>query len=158
MKRIYKAGLVALGLAAVSTAALSDSHVNFEKSIKARQSYMQLNSFYLGGIAGMVKGEAPYDAKAAQDLANNLVALTKMQTGAMWPAGSDSEAMPGKTRAMKVTWTTYPAVSEKQKVLITAAETMAKTAGDGVDALKGTIGGVGGGCKGCHEKFRKPKE
>ena len=158
MKRVLTLGLAALGLAAVSTAALSDAHLKLEKPIKARQAVMQLYSFNLGGIAAMVKGEAPYDAKAAQDLANNLVALAKLESGAMWPEGSDAEALPGKTRALKVAWTTYPEVAEKQKTFVAAAEAMAKTAGGGVDALKATLGGVGQGCKGCHEKFRKPKE
>ena len=119
---------------------------------------MQLYSFNLGGLAAMEKGEAPYDAKAAQNLANNLVALAKLESGAMWPQGSDAEALPGKTRALKLIWTTYPEVGDKQKSFVAAAEAMAMAAGGGVDALKGAIGGVGKGCKGCHEKFRKPKE
>ncbi|MGI9464085.1 MAG: cytochrome c, partial [Aestuariivirgaceae bacterium] len=94
MKHIYKTGFALLGLAALSTAALSDAHSKLEKPIKARQAVMQIYSFNLGGIAAMVKGEAEYDAKAAQDFANNLVAAAKMQNGAMWPQGSDSEALP----------------------------------------------------------------
>jgi hypothetical protein len=31
-------------------------------------------------------------------------------------------------------------------------------AGNGLDAMKGAMGGLGGGCKGCHEKFRAPKK
>ena len=80
-----------------------------------------------------------------------------MKNGAMWPQGSDAESLPGQTRALKVSWTTYPEVANKQKEFIAAAEAMTKVAGTGLDAMRGALGGVGGGCKGCHEKFRQPK-
>lgn len=156
MKRIVLAGLTAACVLAAPMVANSGSHAAAEKEIKARQGVMQLYSFHLGNIAAMIKGEAEYDAKKAQALADNLVALVKMDTSAMWPEGSDAEANPGKTDALKVAWTSYPAIIEEQKKLISAAEAMAKTAGDGVDALKASIGGVGATCKSCHKVYRKP--
>ena len=157
MKSVFKLGLAALGLVAVSTAAYSDGHSKFEKQIKARNAVMQIYSFNLGSIAAMVKGEAEYDAKAAQEFADNILAAATMKNGAMWPQGSDAESLPGQTRALKAAWTTYPEVAKKQEALVAAAQAMSKVAGNGVDALKGAIGGVGGSCKGCHEKFRQPK-
>ena len=158
MKTIIKIGLAAAGLVALSTAAVSDSHSGFEKQIKARQSVMQIYSFNIGNLAAMVKGEAEYDAAKAQEFADNLLAAAKMKNGAMWPQGSDVEALPGKTRALKLNWTSYPEAAKKQEALVAAAEAASKAAGGGMDALKGALGGLGGGCKGCHEKFRKPKE
>ena len=81
-----------------------------------------------------------------------------MKNGAMWPEGSDAEALPGKTRALKKSWTTYPEVAKKQEEFVAATEAMAKAAGGGLDAMKAALGGVGGGCKGCHEPFRVPKK
>ena len=157
MKHFYKIGLVGLGLVALSATAYSDGHSKYEKQIKARNAVMQVYSFNIGSLAAMAKGEVEYDAKAAQEFADNLLATANMKNGAMWPQGSDAESLPGKTRALKAAWTTYPEVAEKQKALIMAAENMAKVAGTGLDAMRGALGGVGGGCKGCHEKFRQPK-
>ncbi|NNE22426.1 MAG: cytochrome c [Rhizobiales bacterium] len=158
MKHIVKIGLAAAGLVALSTAALSDGHSGFEKQIKARQAVMQIYSFNIGSLAAMVKGEAEYDAAKAQGFADNLLAAAKMKNGAMWPQGSDAEALPGKTRALKLNWTNYPEAAKKQEAFVAAAEAASKAASGGMDALKGALGGLGGGCKGCHEKFRKPKE
>ena len=80
-----------------------------------------------------------------------------MKNGAMWPQGSDAESLPGKTRALKINWTSYPEAAKKQEEFVAAAEAASKAAGGGMDALKGALGGLGGGCKGCHEKFRQPK-
>ncbi len=158
MKRMLTIGLAAAGLLAASTAAFSDAHSKYEKQIKARQAVMQIYSFNIGSLAAMAKGEAEYDAAKAQEFADNLLAAAKMKNGAMWPEGSDAEALPGKTRALKISWTTYPEVAKKQEAFVAATEAMAKAAGGGLDAMKGALGGVGGGCKGCHEKFRQPKE
>jgi cytochrome c556 len=149
MKHIVKIGLAAAGLVALSTAAVSDSHSGFEKQIKARQAVMQIYSFNIGSLAAMVKGEAEYDAGKAQEFADNLLAAAKMKNGAMWPAG--------KTRALKLNWSTYPESAKKQEALVAAAEAASKSAGGGMDALKAALGGLGGSCKGCHEKFRQPK-
>ena len=156
MKRKILFGLAAVGLVALTSSAFSEG-AGFEKQIKARQAVMTIYSFNIGNLAAMVKGEAEYDAAKAQEFADNLLAAAKMKNGAMWPEGSDAESLPGKTRALKLAWTTYPEVAKKQEALVAAAEAASKAAGGGMDALKGALGGLGGGCKGCHEKFRQPK-
>ena len=160
MKRIFAAGVVTLGMFAAATTAYSGGHAKLEKPIKARKAAMTLYSFNIGILAAMAKGEAEYDAKAAQAAANDLLAAVSLENGgAMWPQGSDVEAL-GKevTRAKKEIWTTYPAVTEKSKAMKAAAEKMAAAAGGGLDSLKGALGPVGGGCKGCHDDFRAPKD
>ncbi|NNE21653.1 MAG: cytochrome c [Rhizobiales bacterium] len=157
-KWVITAGLVALGLFAITSAARSDAHIKLEKYSTARQALMQLQSFNLLELAAMVKGEADYDAKLAQDLANNLLAVAKLQQDVMWPQGSDSDALPGKTRALKLAWETYPEIANRRNDMIKAAEALAASAGGGVDALKGTIGDVGRACTLCHDKFRARAE
>ncbi len=133
---------------------------DFDKQIKARQAYMQIFSFNLGQLGAMAKGDAPYDAKAANAAAQNLLLAARMDNSAMWPKGSDVEVPghKGETRAKPEIWTTWPKVSEKHQDLTRALETMASVAGNGLGAMKGAMGGVGDGCKGCHESFRAPKE
>ncbi len=128
-----------------------------EKAIKARQAIMQLYSFNLGSLAAMVKGEAEYDAEKAKAFAADLAAAANMSNTDMWPKGSDSSNADLKTRAKPEIWSTYPAITEKSKAMVAGAEALAKVAGNGLDALKGGLGGAGGGCKGCHETYRAPK-
>lgn len=155
MKTALKLALCSACLIAGSMTSMADEAA--EKAMKARQSIMQLYSFNLGGLGAMVKGNVEYDAAAATAFANNLLAVVNLDQSAMWPAGSDSDAYAGKTAALKVIWTTYPAVNEKHKALVAGAEKMAAAAGSGLDAVKANMGGVGGGCKGCHDTYRKPK-
>ncbi len=158
MKRIATTALVAAGLAFSAHAVLADGHGKaLEKAIKARQSLMQVYSFSLSGLGAMAKGQAEYDAKLASALADSLHHAAQANVGAMWPKGSDSTAMPGKTRALLKAWETYPESQNKQNALLAAAENLVKVAGNGVDALQGAVGAVGKSCAGCHEPFRAPK-
>ena len=158
MKHFATTALVAAGLAFSAHAVLADGHGKaLEKAIKARQSLMQVYSFSLSGLGAMAKGEAEYDAKLASALAASLHHAAQANVGAMWPQGSDSTAMPGKTRALLKAWETYPESANKQKALVSAAENLVKVAGGGVEGLKGAVGEVGKSCGGCHKPFRAPK-
>jgi cytochrome c556 len=118
---------------------------------------MQIYSFNLGILGAMAKGEAEYDAKLAGASANNLLAAAQMDNGAMWPQGSGLDAYADKTSAKPEIWSTYPKTAEKHAVLTEAAVKMAAEAANGLDAVKANIGGIGKGCKGCHDDFRAPK-
>ena len=157
MKKIAaKIGLVMLAtvIAAPLSAAGDDP---LEKAIKARQAEMQLRSFNAGPLFAMAKGNIDYDAKLASTLANNLKLLLDLDNGRAWAQGSDIEAYPEKTTALKKIWTTYPEISEYGKRYAMAVNSMAAAAGNGLDALKGEIGGLGKSCKGCHDDFREKK-
>jgi len=125
-----------------------------EKMIKARQGYYQNVRHNAGILFAMAKKEMAYDAAAASTAANNLLALTKIDLGTYYMAGSSKEEMPGKTRALKKIWDTYPAVDEKGKAFKEAVAAMAAVAGNGLSAVQGGAGALGGSCKGCHDEFR----
>lgn len=125
-----------------------------EKAIKARQSYYQVVSFNAGALFGMAKGNVAYDAKKAQEFANNLLALTTMKNGAMWPKGSDNVAKKGKTRALPAIWENFPKVVEASNAFGTAVKELAAVAGNGADAMKAKVGPLGASCGGCHKPFR----
>ncbi len=145
--------LVSLGLLTsfVGGAVAEDAN---EKAIKARKAVMQIYSFNLGQLGAMAKGEMDYNAELASILANDLLATATMDNRAMWPQGSGDDAYPGKTRALPALWATFPTVLEKQTALREATAKLAAEAGNGVDGIKANMGGVGNGCKGCHEEFR----
>ena len=150
---------IGIVLALSLTAQQSFAAGEFDKPIKARQSFMQIYAFNLGLLGAMAKGKRPYDAKLAAAAASNLVAATNMKNSAMWPKGSDSAALGKKvTRAKPENWTNYPDAAKKGKALKTALTKMAAVAGNGLDAVKANIGAVGKGCKGCHKEFRVKKK
>ena len=150
---------LATGAALLAGATAAISGEAEERAVKARQALMQVYAFNLGQLGAMVKGEMEYNADLAKASADNLVKATTMNGMAMWPKGSsmDDEGMAGKTWAKADIWADGSDVGEKAKALREAAAQMAEVAGNGLDAFKGAMGGVGGGCKGCHEKFRAPK-
>ncbi len=150
---------LATGAALVAGATAAISGEAEERAVKARQALMQVYAFNLGQLGAMVKGEMEYNADLAKASADNLVKATTMNGMAMWPKGSsmDDEGMAGKTWAKADIWADGSDVGEKAKAMREAAAQMAEVAGNGLDAVKGAMGGVGGGCKGCHEKFRAPK-
>ncbi len=146
--------MLTAGLATVAEAA------DFSKQIKARQSVMQLYAFNMGQLGAMAKGETAYDAAAAKGAAGNILAVSKLYGGAMWPKGSDN-TVPGlenATRAKPENWTNYPKAKEAHMNLVAAAETLAAEAGNSLDALKANIGAAGEACGACHKPFRAPKQ
>jgi cytochrome c556 len=155
MKTVLKTQTCASILGTLAWSAQADKAT--EGAIKARQSLMQVYSFNLGKLGAMAKGEADYDADLAAALAKNLLAAAQMDNRLMWPQGSGNDAYAGKTRALPAIWATYPKISEKSAALTAAVEKLAAEAGNGLDGIKANIGGVGGGCKGCHDDFRAPK-
>ena len=157
MYKSTKLGLLIIGLtfAAPTFAAEKDPNL---KIIKARQSEMQLRSFNAGPLFGMAKGKIAYDAELAGKLANNLKTLLELDMGRAWEKGTDNKAYPGKTRALPKVWTTYPEISKKGKAYAKAVGELAAVAGNGLDALKGEVGALGKGCKGCHDDFREEKK
>ncbi|WP_029064987.1 cytochrome c [Labrenzia sp. DG1229] len=145
----------ALGFVAVAGMSTSVADGHFDNAIKARKAVMTLYAWNLGQLGAMAKGEIEYNAEAAQIAAENIRILATMNNGAVWPQGSDSTALPGKTRAKVEAWTTYPESAEISKTLATAAIAMSDAAGTGLEGVRANIGAIGGACKECHTKFRE---
>ena len=74
---------------------------------------------------------------------------------AMWPGGSDNANDPN-TRALPAIWENFPDVGAKAGALVEAATAMEAAAGEGLDALRGAMGPLGGACAACHESYRAP--
>lgn len=158
MRRAWIAGAAALAmaLAVFSGTDMASAQEDHSGAVKARQAYMQVNGFFMGQLAAIAKGQVPYDAAQATGVANNLLALSRMDAGAMWPPGSgnDNPALAGKTRALPEIWTTFPAIIEKADAMTKALEAMVVAAGTDLASLQGAFGAVGAGCGGCHRSFR----
>jgi len=147
----YRLVLAAGCFAALAAPAFADA---IDDTIKARQGYYKLVGHNAGVLFGMAKGDIEYDAEKAAAHAANLEALSNMNASSLFPAGSSKEDRPGKTRALAKIWTTFPAIGEKSKAFGEATTKIAASAGNGLDALRADIGGLGASCKGCHENYR----
>lgn len=157
MKSLLAAAFCTIAAGAISTAAVADGHL--EKAVKARQGFMQVVVFNLGPLGAMAKGEMEYDAEVAMTHAKNLEALSKMNTGAMWPAGSDNAALgEDKTRALPAAWAAESKVMDAHGAWTKASTDLAAVAGDGLEALKPAVGAVGKSCGGCHDDYRAEKK
>ncbi len=155
MRSMITKSVAAIALAAtvsVPMAIAADSAE--EKAVKARRGYYQLVLHNAGPLFGMAKGDVEYNAEAATTSANNLKALTSMNVMTLWPAGSDKDALPGKTRALPKIWADFPGVGEKSKAFKAAVDGLVANAGGGLDSLRGAVGPLGASCKGCHDNYR----
>jgi cytochrome c556 len=126
-------------------------------AIYARQSIMSLRDWNVEPLFAMAKGDIEYDAELAAALANNLKAELSMNNDRMWPQGTDNDSDDyfDETAALPENWSNYPAAVEAGQVYVEAINALADQAGNGLDALRSTIGDVGDGCQGCHDDFRE---
>jgi len=131
----------------------------FENEINARKSFMQVNKFNLMLLGSMVKGVRDYDADLAKATAANMHLAAQMNNAGMWPKGSDNSSSELKehTDALIDAWRDYETLAQKQKAWLDATDSLAENAGNGIDALKKSLGAVGKSCKGCHDDFKQQK-
>jgi cytochrome c556 len=81
--------------------------------------------------------------------------LLQLDMGGAWAADTGNDKYPGKTEALPEIWSTYPKIADAGKEYATAVNELADVAGNGLDALRSKIGGLGDACKGCHDDFRE---
>lgn len=139
-------GITASAIAATAAFAAS-MHEDREKMMKDMAGKA-------GVLFGMAQGKAPYDAAAATAAATELLALAKTDYQPLFPEG-DTEGE--GNRALPAIWEQPDEFKADHEALIAAAEGVAAVAGNGLDALKGAVGPLGGACGDCHKTFRKPE-
>lgn len=127
-----------------------------EAAVKARQAQMTLYAFNLGLLGGMAKGQIDYDAEKAQAAASGIVAVSGLDASRMWLPGTDNTAFEN-TRALPAIWADGSDIGAKAMQLSVAASAMDAAAGQGLDALRGAMGGLGDACGSCHKAYRAPK-
>ena len=133
--------------------------VDSSELIEARQGLMKLYSVNMDVLGEMIRGIQPYNKKTAKDAADNLLALSRLKLGALWPTGtsSDSKSLGSMTSAKPEIWIQKEKVGQKQKALVAALENLARDAGWSVRSLEDSMEAVSQACKGCHKDFRVKK-
>jgi len=137
--------------AALITSALAG---DFDREIKARQSFMQVLAYNNGLLAGMARGKVPYDGELAQIAAMNLKLASQMNMSSVWVAGSDMGVAGNDTKTKAELWSTWPQAGTYLGDLGNASVALDAVAGMGLDQMKAALMDVGKACSACHKKFR----
>lgn len=152
MKRLSL--LTAAAALTFGTIAIADGHADLDPAVKARQAHMQLYAHNLGILGGMAQEKIPYDAAAAQNAADNMVALISINQMSYWPAGTDNASIEG-TKALPALWENFDNVMAISADFSAAADGMAAAAGTDLASLQGAMQALGGSCSACHREYRQ---
>jgi len=104
--------------------------------VKARQGQFNIMAINLGILGAMAKGEAEYDAAAAQAAADTLVAISMVNQAPLWPAGSDNGSLEG-TRALPAIMENFDDFATIWASFGEGAMAMQAAAGGGAQAIGG---------------------
>jgi cytochrome c556 len=148
LKTSLVATVVFFGLASAAWAGAADD------AIKGRQACMKANGGALGALVPIMKGEKPFDAAALKTATDAIDAACKGLAD-MW--GADTQkGETAETWAKPEIWTDNASFKEAEKAYDMAIVAIKASTDDA--SFKAAFGNLGASCKGCHEKFRKPKE
>lgn len=122
--------------------------------VKERIDLMKGMGDAIGKLAAILKGEAEFNganvAAAGETISGNLKKASKL-----FPNGSAG----GKSRAKPEVWSDNATFMKGFDIGEAAAQNVIKVGKEDDEiGFQEVMGGLGKSCKGCHEKFRKPKE
>ncbi len=145
--------LVACTLLAATTAAGAAFALG---PIETRKATMKEIGGAFGGVmVKMVKGDKPYDAAAAKDAYDTIVAkVNGLDLDALFPKGSETG---GDTTASPKIWSDPAGFRAALDKLKTTLPGQAANVGKGVDGLKTAVAEIGKACKACHDGYRVEK-
>lgn len=144
MKRLATTAL----LVALGTAALAHSGVK-DKDVMARMEVMKAIGAQTKVIGTMAKGQAAFDAAAANAALRQIAAHS-----AQIPALFESQASDPKSEALPAIWEDWADFTALAEDSVTVAEGLAGSITSEAD-LRPALGQVGATCKACHSKYRQ---
>lgn len=127
-----------------------------DDQITARQTLMKARGKAMGPMVAIIKGEAPYDAavvKASLDAMNAAWEAAKPAN----PFGPESaKGDKVETWAKPELWSDAEGAKAAGQAFGKAVADLAASADEA--SFKVAFTALGNSCKGCHDKFRRPKE
>ncbi len=123
-----------------------------EDAITYRKSVMQVIKKHFGSMAGVVKGEMPFEKTAFSDNAKVVAMMSKLPWEASLVPGSAEGNTTLKENALKDAEGFMAAAKrfeEASQKLVAAAE------GGDMGAIKKQFGATAQTCKACHQPYRK---
>jgi cytochrome c556 len=150
----WTTAVVALGTV-IAAGTVTTMAQDKEAAVKARQQTMDQEGPAIRTILGYVNDQGTDQATAIAK-ANELIAAGDKIAG-LWPAGTSSKDMPGKTNAKPEIWEQlekfkglYASVKSNEEKLLAALQKGDKA------AAQAAIGDIGkNGCSACHGQFRE---
>lgn len=127
--------------------------VAFAGPIEDRQAGMKQVGKAMGAFAAIAKGETAYDAATVKTNADSMLEGFKTAF-ANFTAGSENG--PPETYAKAEIWSDPEGFKAAEDAALKAVAAMAATTDEA--GFKTALGELGQACKGCHSKFRRPKE
>jgi len=121
--------------------------------IEDRQAGMKQVGKAMGGFAAIMKGEAPYDAAVVKTNSASMLEGWKKAFANFTPG---SEKGPPETYAKAEIWSDPEGFKAAEDTALKALDAMAATTDEA--GFKTALAGLGDACKGCHTKYRRPKE
>lgn len=123
-----------------------------EDAVHYRQGVYTAMGWNFGPMAGMVKGEIPFDAKAFALRAERVAFLSTLPLEGFIPG-----SRVGKTDAKQEIWDNMDDFKSKLETLQTEAAKLAEVAktATALDALKPQFGKVDQSCKDCHDEYKE---
>ncbi len=134
-----------LGLIMVGGVALAQSKAT-DPDVNARQTLMGNNGGAMKVLVGMAKGQAEFDAAAAEAAKATLLA-----DSAEIAAKFTNNASDPASKAKPEIWTNWDDFVAKAGGLTAAAEAMDTSSLDGV---KAGVAAIGGACGACHTPYK----
>ncbi len=148
VKNILTSSLVTATLL-VSTSSMAEG--NFEKEIEYRQGVMNILSWNMKHIGGMLKGEMPYDAEKIKRHAADIASVASLNISAGFPEDSTGE----DSAALEDIWMDFDNFQQKMADFRQAADGMDQAAQSGDQGAVGkAMEALGKSCKGCHKPFK----
>jgi cytochrome c556 len=148
MKYSLAAVALAIGMTSAAFAGPADD------AVKARQECMKANGAAMGVFVPMVKAEKPYDNAMVQEAVGKIEAACGGWAGWWKPEFKKGETL--ESWAKDEIWTDTAGWTAAESAYGPALAALKASADEA--SFKTAFGGFGATCKGCHEKFRRPKE
>lgn len=138
-------------LALLATLAVATMSAGFAQDMeqvkKVRKAMFQVSAWEMGTLAGMAKGEIPFDAAQAEKAAKVMNSMA---------VSLDEVFLPGSYAGSKVTNdinTNQDKFKQDLANFVTESNAMIAAAAS-EDTLKAQMGKLGSTCKSCHDTFR----
>jgi cytochrome c556 len=120
-------------------------------ALHERQTAMEAVGDAMKPLGAMAKKQAPFDAAAVEASAKTIADNLK-KASALFPAGSGG----GESRAKAEIWTDAAGFEKAMEDARAAAVALQSVKDEA--AFGPALGAMGASCKGCHDKYRLPKQ
>ncbi len=145
----------AIGIIAISAAAVAHAQMTSEDAIRHRQSGYDFIAWNMGKIGAQMEGKAPYNQAQIQAAANAIAAIANSGMGSLYVPGSDKGTGWHESKLKPSFFEQTDKAGEVAVNFVKQANKLQEVADAGdKDAIKAQFGEVGKTCKACHDDYR----